>query len=250
MKYGLQMYSVRDESAKDFTGTLRKVAEIGYDGVEFAGYGGLTASELKRLMDELQLQTASTHVSYDRMMADADKEIDYILELDCRYLTIPFLGEEHRKDEDSWRRVIADLQKIGEKCAARGVQLFYHNHDFEFRQQIAGKTVFDAIFESVSDSLLKVELDACWAYYGGYDPVAYIEKYANRLPLLHMKDMRTLEDGKALTVELGEGEVKLMDIANAAKQAGVEWMIVEQDYCQNPSIESVTTSFNWIKKHL
>ncbi len=250
MQIGLQMYTLRNEAERDFAGTLRSVANVGYQGVEFAGYGGYKAAELKKLLDELNLTAIGAHVSYARLKDHLEAEAEYVQTLGCRNLIVPYLDDALRKDDEAWKQVAAQLEIIGEQCANRGMRLFYHNHDFEFRQKAAGTTAFDFLFGAVPASVLHMELDACWVHYGGYDPVGYIEKYEGRLPLVHFKDMKTLAGGKAQTVELGSGEIELERIAEAARRAGAEWLIVEQDECQNPPLDSVTTSFDWITNHI
>ncbi|MCR8643160.1 sugar phosphate isomerase/epimerase [Paenibacillus sp. N1-5-1-14] len=249
-KIGLQLYTVRDETARDFEGTLREVARLGYDGVEFAGYGGLAAEQLRELLDELKLEVAGTHVSYERLLEALDEEITYNKTIGNRYLIIPYMQAEKREDADSWKAIYANLQEIGARCAEQDMVLCYHNHEFEFLAEVDGTHVLDAMFEAVPASDLQMELDSCWAYVAGYDPVAYMHKYKGRLPLVHYKDMRRLEDGSIQTCELGAGEVPITAIAQAAEQIGAQWLIVEQDECQKPSLESVANNIAWIRQNL
>lgn len=247
---GLQMYTLRDETAKDFIGTLKAVADMGYNGVEFAGYGGLEAFKLKELLQGFNLISIGSHVSYDRLLHALDEEIDYNLTIGSRYIICPHLTEEYRVDQSTWQEVFDNLEKIGLHCSERGIEFCYHNHEFELRQQLDGVPVLDKLFQTVSVKAIKVELDTCWVYDAGYDPIAYIQKYAGRIPLIHFKDIQKQANSRGLTVELGQGEVDLMGIAAAALKAGTEWIIVEQDLCQNPPLVSVQNSLNWIKKNL
>lgn len=245
LKLGLQLYTVREEMEKDFEGTLKKVAELGYQGVEFHTFFGRSSAEVKKLLDENGLVSIGTHTPYDRMQNALDEEIAYNKEIGSSSLIVPYLGEEQRK----WDEVFDNLKRIGEKCAAQGATLLYHNHDFEFTETRGEETVFDAMYEAVPADLLKVELDTCWVYFAGYDPVEYIEKYAGRLPIVHWKDVKRKEDGTPQTVELGAGEVNLEAVAEAADQAGVEWIVVEQDFCERPPLESIAASMEWIKSY-
>lgn len=249
MKIGLQLYTLRDELSKDFIGTLREVAKLGYKGVEFAGYGGLGADELKSLLDELGLEAAGSHVSYDRLLTALDEEIAYNKAIGNRYLNVPWLDPKHRQNDETWNNLFAELAKIGRRVQEAGLALGYHNHDFELLERANGQIALDAMFEAVDASLLKVELDTCWVHHAGYSPVEYIRKYSGRLPIVHFKDMRKKADGKADTVELGQGEVDLAAIAEASAAAGVEWLVVEQDFCQNPPLKSVENSMNWIVQY-
>lgn len=245
LKIGLQLYTLREELEQDFEGTLRKVAELGYAGVEFYHFFGRTAEEVVVLLQETGLTALGAHRPYEAMLNDTEQEISFNLAIGNRNLTVPYLTEEQR----NWDEVAANLRTIGEKCNARGAVLSYHNHDFEFTEQFGGRTAFDGIFEEVPAEVLKVEMDTCWVYYGGYDPVEYINKYAGRLPIIHLKDMKKYEDGSAETVVLGEGEVNLAAILEAADAAGVEWAVVEQDYCSRSPLESVADSLKWVKAY-
>jgi len=246
VKVGLQLYTVRDYLERDFEGTLRKVAELGYQGVEFAGFYGRTPEQVKAILDETGLVALGAHTPYERLLHALDEEIAFNKAIGNRYLAMPYLAEE---DRGRWGEVIEDLKVIGQRCAEEGMVLFYHNHDFELTQKLRDKPVLDAIFSEVSEELLKVELDSCWVYFAGFDPLEYIAKYSGRMPLLHWKDLVKKADGSPETVELGKGEVNVQDIADAAIQAGAEWLVVEQDYCANDSLKSIETSMEFIRAY-
>ncbi|WP_151734675.1 sugar phosphate isomerase/epimerase family protein ['Paenibacillus yunnanensis' Narsing Rao et al. 2020] len=245
LKIGLQLYTLREELEQDFEGTLRKVADLGYAGVEFYHFFGRSPEDVAALLKETGLVALGAHRPYDALLNDAEQEIRYNLEIGNSRLIVPYLTEEQR----NWEQVAADFRTIGEACKSQGAQLLYHNHEFEFTEKNGELTVFDSIFASVPGDLLEVELDTCWAYYGGYDPVEYIRTYAGRLPVIHLKDMKKRGDGSAETVVLGEGEVPLHAILEAADAAGVEWAVVEQDFCSRPALESVEDSMKWIKTY-
>ncbi|MEF3302328.1 sugar phosphate isomerase/epimerase family protein [Paenibacillus sp. GYB003] len=246
-KVGIQLYTLRDETSKDFEGALRKVAEAGFAGVEFAGYGGMEAGKLKELLDELGLVSIASHVGIGRLRDALDEEIAFNKTIGSRYIVCPGLGKEYRDSEQAWKETFALLETIGRKCAEQGIAFGYHNHSFEFEDQVGGETAFDALFAAAPSDAVKVELDACWAYVAGYDPVAYLGKYSGRVPLVHFKDVRRTEEGKWLTVELGTGDVNLHAIAEASAAAGVEWLIYEQDNTQNPPFVAMANSMKWIK---
>jgi sugar phosphate isomerase/epimerase len=249
MNVGLQMYTLREETAQDFVGTLRKVAEIGYQGVEFAGYGGMNAQALAALLQELNLKAIASHVGLEQLTNHLEQEIDFNIAIGSRYIVCPYIAEEDRNDEAKWVSIFNQLEAIGRKCAERGIGFAYHNHEFELLQKVKGDFVLDAMMQSVPQEALLMELDSCWVHHAGQVPADYIARYSGRLPLLHLKDMRKLENGEALTVELGQGEVDLTAIIKASEQAGVEWLIVEQDKCTNPPLESIKESLNWVTKN-
>lgn len=248
-KIGVQLYTLREETAKDFAGALRKVAEEGFAGVEFAGYGGMEADKLKALLDELGLKAIGSHVGIARLRDALDEEIAFNKAIGSSYIVCPGLGKEYRDSEEAWKSTFALLEEIGRKCAEQGIGFGYHNHAFELEEKVEGAWALDALFGSTDASAVKVELDSAWVHAAGLDPVAYIGSYAGRLPLVHLKDLRREEDGKWQTVELGSGEVDLLAIAKASDEAGAEWLIYEQDRTQNPPFVALANSAKWIKEN-
>jgi len=251
MNIGVQLYTLRDQLAEDFEGTLRHVAGLGYEGVEFFHYGDIPAARMKELLDELGLKAIGCHIQLSSLKDNLQAEIDYLKTIGSKYAICPWLPEELRSVE-AWQQHLVDLAAIGKACTEQGIELMYHNHDFEFSTRIDGQMVFEALFERVPAEDLKVEMDIGWVQFSGIDPVAYIQKYAGRLPLLHLKDYlkESRDPEKTIdTVELGEGDLPLEAIVKAASDADVEWIIVEQDSCTNPPLESVATSMNWLKEH-
>jgi len=251
MNIGVQLYTLRDQLAEDFEGTLRHVAGLGYEGVEFFHYGDIPAARMKELLDELGLKAIGCHIQLSSLKDNLQAEIDYLKTIGSKYAICPWLPEELRSVE-AWKQHLVDLAAIGKACTEQGIELLYHNHDFEFSTRIDGQMVFEALFERVPAEDLKVEMDIGWVQFSSIDPVAYIQKYAGRLPLLHLKDFlkESRDPEKTIdTVELGEGDLPLEAIVQAASDADVDWIIVEQDSCTNPPLESVATSMNWLKKH-
>ncbi len=244
---GIQLYTLRQETAQDFRGTLHRVAELGYEGVEFAGYGDIPAAEMKALLDTLGLKAIGGHVSIEAFERDMQSEIDYLRTIGASYAIVPYIGEQHRTSADAWKATIQRIKQIGEAVTKQGLMFAYHNHAFEFETRLQQDIVFDAIFKEVSTA--KVEMDIGWVRYADHDPIAYIAQYAGRLPLLHLKDFRSGEGDLIDTVELGRGELKLPEILQAASDARTEWIIVEQDHCANPPLESVETSIKWLQQH-
>ncbi|MFD2117747.1 sugar phosphate isomerase/epimerase family protein [Paenibacillus yanchengensis] len=250
MNIGLQMYTLREALAEDFEGTLRKVAAIGYEGVEFAGYGGMDANSLKNLLDELQIKAIGSHVPLTSLLERLDEEIEYMKVIGGKYIVCPWLPVDER-DEAAWEGHVEAFRKIGEKVAAAGLVFAYHNHDFEFHVKMDGQPVFDALYSKIDAAHLQVEMDIGWVQYAGNDPLAYIRKYSGRLPLLHLKDYQdgSFEQSAIATVELGRGKLALNDIIQVAEESEVEWIIVEQDICMNPPLEAVAESFEWVKNN-
>lgn len=246
---GVQVYSVRDHAEKDFRATLAKIKEFGYDGVEFAGLYGIDAKTVKGWLDELGLVAVSAHVALDEMLADPDKCFSDYKTLGCRYIAVPYLDTDRRPCHERFEETLADIRKMAEKSKEYGIQMMYHNHDFEF-VKIGDKYGYDIIFDSVPADLLKTEQDTCWVNVAGEDPAAYLVKYTGRAPVVHIKDFvmknrnakeglyeligikpteRQADEGDFAFRPAGYGIQDFPSILEAAKKAGSEWLVVEQD---------------------
>ena len=263
----LQLYSVRGDLEADFLGTLCKVSELGYDGVEFAGLYGYEPAQIKNWCDSLGLVPISAHVPLAEMLADIDKVIADYKAIGCEYIVVPYVTEERRPGGELFMQMIDEIRAIGQKVKDAGLVLLYHNHDFEFAKLENGQCGLDFMYENIPADLLQTELDQCWLKYAGYDPVEYLQKYSGRSPVVHLKDFFVqgeqegdpyaligLDEGekKANTAfefrPLGHGVQDIPSIIEASKAAGSKWLVVEQD---NPSMgktpfESVQMSIEYL----
>jgi len=244
---GLQLYTLRDDMAADFEGTLRKAAALGYKGVEFAGYFGRSAESVRTLLDELGLTTIGSHVSLERIKTDLQGEIDYLKTIGGKYFICPYLQPQDYESEEKWKQLFTLFQQVGIEVSKQGLVFCYHNHAFEFESHVDGQFAFDALYGQTSPEAVQVELDVCWVQFAGQDPLAYIRKYSGRLPLLHLKDFTKGAEGNLITLELGKGDVSLKDVIAAATDAGVSWLVVEQDNCQIAPLDSIANSMNWLQ---
>jgi sugar phosphate isomerase/epimerase len=238
----LQLYTLRDQLRDDFRGVVRAVGEMGYDGVQLAGYGGLGAGELRRLLDEAGVEPAGTHTGLDVLEGGLDAELDYNLAIGNRWVICPAIPEARRRDLAGWQEVATALDRIGERCRARGLRLGYHNHAFEFTPipDEPARRGLDVILGETDPQLVFWEPDVYWIKKGGADPAAMIRAHAGRVPITHLKDMTA--DERATFAEVGEGTLDWPAILDAAEGAGVEWHCVEQDRCDRPPLESVRLS--------
>jgi len=243
----LQLYTLRDQLRDDFRGVVRAVAEIGYDGVQFAGYGGLGAAEMRALLDETGLRAAGTHTGLDVLEGRLDEEIEYNLAIGNRWVLCPFVPEARLGNLAGWREVAASLNQIGERCVAQGLRFGYHNHAFEFPPipDGGGKRGLDVLLGETDPRLVFWEPDVYWVTKGGDDPAALISAYAGRVPITHLKDMTG--DERQTFAEVGEGTLDWPAILAAAEAAGSEWHCVEQDRCDRPPLESVRISLHHLR---
>jgi len=241
----LQLYTVRDEAAKDFLGTLARVAAMGYAGVELAGMGGLSAAELRGALDRLGLRCAGSHVGLERLRSDLAAVLDENEALGNHYVVVPALPEAMRGREESYRALTGELNAMGAACRERGMALAYHNHAFEF-QRFGERYALDILYDGTDPALVKGEPDVYWMVYAGADPAAWLRRHPGRCPLLHLKDMAP--GAERAFAEVGEGTIDFQPIFAASPAAGVEWYIVEQDRCARPSLESAALSLRHLKE--
>lgn len=264
----VQLYSVRDEMEADFEGTVFKMKELGYDGVEFAGLFGKSAAEVKDICDRAGIVPISAHVPYYDMLEDPEKVLADYAEIGCKYVAVPYLTDECRPGTPGWSATVSGIKKIAEAAKKLGIQLLYHNHDFEF-VKLDGEYALDVLYSTIDEDLLKTEIDTCWVNVAGENPSEYIIKYSGRSPVVHLKDF---EKGQGKTGSLykligiddeedaddsesafcfrpvGHGQQDFGEILAACEEAGAKWVVVEQD---EPSkgesrIESVKLSREYL----
>lgn len=261
----LQLFSVRDDMSADFEGTLRKVKELGFQGVEFAGLFGHDAETVKKLLEEIGLEAVSAHISIDEFLANPESVIDTYVKIGCKYAAIPYLVQERRPGEAKWEQTVEEIKKIAVMAKAKGLQLMYHNHDFEF-VEINGKYALDELYDTISPDLLETEIDTCWVNVAGVNPASYVRQYAGRATILHLKDFaggKTDNMYELIGIEsdkpkytkafefrpIGYGKQDVPTLLEAAEAAGTKWLVVEQD---SPSmgktpIECAQMSINYLK---
>ncbi len=246
----LQIYSVRDYAEKDLKGTLKKIKDMGYDGVEFAGLYGYEPSEIKDMLDEIGLIPVSAHVAIEEMLEDPQKTIGAYATIGCKYIAVPYLVEDRRPGSDGFAQTIKDVEEMAKVAKEYGIQMLYHNHDFEF-VKVDGEYGLDLLYRSISEDLLKTEIDTCWVNVAGEDPADYIRKYTGRSPVVHLKDF-VMDDrenaGKLYELigieeeegdedkggsfefrPVGYGVQDFPSILKASEEAGAQWVVVEQD---------------------
>lgn len=237
-----QLYTVRDQMAQDPIGTLRAVAALGYDGVEFAGLYNQPAAELRALLGELGLRVCSSHVPLKELEGNLDGAIATYRALGCSILVVPFLEASRRAE---YAALAGTLAGIAERVHAAGMRLAYHNHDFELAEQ-GGATGLATLRDSTDPALVQFELDCGWVHKAGGDVLTTMGEFRGRLPLLHIKDV----DAQGAWAEVGNGVIDYAPVVAAAAEHGVEWLIVEQDTCARPPLESLAISLRWMRAHV
>jgi sugar phosphate isomerase/epimerase len=229
----VQLYTLRDLTARDLAGTLELVSGAGYGAVELAGLPPVTAEALADLLAAERLQPMASHESLESLRLDLDGALDRMSVLGCPRVVVPWLPDAERSDADGARRLARELSRLAGACLDRGVRLGYHNHAFEFAA-LGGTTVWDILTEELSADV-ELELDVYWATIGGRDPVELIRAAGERLRLLHMKDMAPGPGREDVTP--GDGVLPWAEIVAAGTERGVEWYVVEEDNPRDPIAE-------------
>ncbi len=269
-KVGLQLYSVRDRMEKDMEGTLKAVKEMGYDYVETAGYFGKSAEEMRALLDKYGLTCISVHQTLDFYETKGQAGVDFIKTLGAEFSAIPWYDKSKLPGSPAWEETKALFVRSGELLKKNGIDMCYHNHDFEF-ETVDGKYKYDIMMEEISRDIFKPEFDTCWVRYAGEDPCMYIRAFAGNVRILHLKDFTckklasgpayalidadgnpiapdTKEDNQFRFTPLGEGMQDFPAILTAAEEAGTEYIIVEQDETYEiPSLEAAKRSREYLK---
>ncbi|MDR1117097.1 MAG: sugar phosphate isomerase/epimerase [Oscillospiraceae bacterium] len=180
-KVYIQTYSLGDNMAKDFEGSLKKLSEMGYCGVEFAGgYGGKSAEELIEILKKYKLDAISSHVRLDI----ADDEIEFLAKVGARYIICPMAVATTYDEAIS---LAGQLNAVGERCKKYGLKYGYHNHTQEF-MEIDGKYLLEILIENTDPDKVVFQLDVGWCTTAGVNAVDFINKYAGRFELIHAKE--------------------------------------------------------------
>lgn len=260
----LQLFTVRDFLEKDLCGGLQRVKTIGYDYVELAGLYGIEPKYYREALDAAGLKAVCAHVPFDELAGDTAAVVDKYIYLGCdKYIAIPYLGEGMRPGDPDYDKTLEKIADIAAVCASKGVQLLYHNHDFEFVKMSDGSFGIDYMYKSVP--ALATEFDTCWVKVAGQDPVAYIRKYAGRTPVVHLKDfvgakaenmyeLIGTDQAKAEKSSVfefrpvGSGVQDFPAILKASRESGADYVVVEQDSSYGmTSLQSAKSSRDYLR---
>ena len=234
----LQLWSLRDLTKTDFAATMAEVAKIGYTGVETAGYGNLDAAGAAKAVAAAGLKVSGQHVGIDALRNTPDQVIGDALLLGTRHVICPWFPKELLATAAACQALGEELDAIGARLRAHGIQFHYHNHDFELKI-VEGRRAFDWILDAASPRNLLCEADVFWVHAGGKNPGEFIREQGRRIKLLHLKDDR----------EIGAGPVNFPEVFAAAEAIGAaEWYVVEVEKYNFSPLESVRRSFEQLKQ--
>lgn len=262
LKIGLQLYTVKEDANKDLPGTLRKLAEFGYREVETAGFYGKSGTEMRKLLADHGMTAPSAHSSMGEIQKNMQKIVDGAAEVGAKYLVCAFPslppGASMPSGDaiasaitlDHWKWNAEQLNRLGEMAKKAGVQAGYHNHNMEFRSY-NGVVAFDEMLKLTDPKLVTIELDLAWVVTAGADPIAYLKKYADRISMLHVKDVRkdavtTATELKSQTVEVGRGKIDWKSIFAACDRKHLKHYFVEQENFTGPTLDAVRASYQYL----
>ena len=254
MPIGLQLYTVRDHMEKDLEGTLKRVAEIGYQEVELGSfdYYGKKPAELRRILADHGLKVFSTHFMESQLKADVEKCIAGAKECGITYVGLASLDEADRKSLDAVKRDAEWFNQLGQATRRAGCHFHYHGHNFDYAA-VEGAVIYDELIRRTDPKLVNFQLDCFWCVHAGKDPVDYFHRFPGRFPQLHIKDLKpgypptTGEDSRpGAFTEVGQGVIDWKKIFKGAREGGMKHFYVEQDECDRDSLESVKMSYTYL----
>lgn len=240
---GIQLYSVREKTAVDFEGTVRKIAEMGYAGVEPAGFPeGVPPEQAKKLFDDLGLTVSSAH-SPMPLGENKQKVLDTMAAIACPHLVCPWIDPGYFVSVDKMKELADILNQANQAAVENGMKFSYHNHDFEYALLDGSPAIYT--LQKYLDPGIGFELDTYWIQVAGQDPAKVTARFGERSPLIHIKDGPATKEADMTAV--GDGVVDVAAIIEAGK-AHTEWLIVELDRCATDMMEAVEKSYRYLAK--
>ena len=260
---GLQLYSVREMLPKDYDGTLKQIAALGYQEVEAAGFFGHTAQQVKDAMSATGLHCVSAHYPWTQLSSGLDGIIDFHHTLGADYIICSFPGYKNPTPAvavptgqrrpftlEDWRWNADQFNQVGAKVKAAGLKFGYHNHTMEFAAQ-DGIVPFDELLRLTDAALVTFEMDCGWVTVGGGNPAAYLRRYPTRISMLHVKDFKHVDPASASktppSAELGHGTADYHAIFAAAKPGQIKHYFVEQEEFDMPPFEALKIDADYMK---
>lgn len=241
-RIGVQLYTVRGEMEKNLEGTLDRVAEIGYDEVEFAGYFGRSAEQIRDALQASGLTAPSAHVPVGSLGDGWEAQLDAATIAGHRFVVVAWIPPGQRQRIDDYKRYAEQFNRAGERARERNLTFAYHNHDFEF-EPIDGQIPYDTLLAETDPTLVEFELDLFWITDGGQDPIAYFGNHPGRFPLVHVKDMNAAGD----MVPVGAGVLDFPGIFMHQAEAGIRHFFVEHDNPEDP-FASIAAGFEYLQQ--
>jgi sugar phosphate isomerase/epimerase len=249
MKLAAQLYTVREytQTPQDIKKTFKKVKDIGYNAVQISAIGQIEPELLKEYADEYGLKICATHTAFDRIVNDTENVIREHKLWGCKYVGLGGMKAEHNKDKNGYDEFLKVILPAAEKLYAEGLKFMYHNHRHEFKRIDGALTGIGYLAQKTEPEKFGFLADFYWVQAGGVSSTAFIKDYADRLDVVHFKDMMVVDD-TATMAEIFEGNMDYDSIYNECIKAGVEWVAIEQDICSGDPFDSLKISFDNLKE--
>lgn len=250
-KLAAQLYTVREytKTEEDFEATLKKLSEIGYEAVQVSAIGPIAPERVADISQKYNMTICATHVPLSRIVDDTDALIEEHKLYGCHYIGLGAMPQEGRENLTAMREMLGKLRDAAKKIKEAGLQFVYHNHAFEFQKVEDNMNLFDVMEEVDPEGYIGLLMDTYWVQFGGADPAEFIDKYARRIEVIHLKDMQVIE-GKPTMAEIGVGNMNFKRIIDHAEKIGAVWYPVEQDVCLRNPFESLEISYKYCKEVL
>ena len=233
----VQLWSLRDDTKLDFASTVTAVAEMGFQGVETAGWGNLDATAGAAAIHDAGLKVSGMHVGIPALRTEFNRVVDEALLCGTEHIICPFWPKEHYRSAAACRQIGEDLAEIGSRLRNLGFQFHFHNHDGEIAL-VEGRRVFDWMLDAAAPQNLGCEADVYWLKVGGKDPATFIREQGRRIRLLHLKDEK----------EIGTGPVDFASVFEAAESVdSIEWYVIEVEQYNHAPLESVRLSLQQVR---
>jgi sugar phosphate isomerase/epimerase len=244
---GLQLYTVRSLLPRDFDGTLAKIAAIGYQEVEFAGYFGRRPAQVRDSVKNAGLAAPSTHLAFEQLGEAWPGVLHDSKTIGHEYVIVPSIPDKARQTLDDYRRIADRFNEAGKAAQDVGLTFGYHNHAFEF-ERIEGKLPYDVLLERTDPELVKFQMDLYWISIGGQNPVDYFARWPGRFPMVHVKDLVRAAPGRpARMVDVGAGDLYWKAIFAKRRQAGMFHYFIEHDEPADPLL-SIRKSYEYLSR--
>lgn len=256
-KYGIQLYTVRNDVNKNLASTLAYISKAGYSQVELYGFNGKTffgktPKEFKAMFDANQLTAPSSHYYLPAFLYQGKTDVwkaavEAAAIMENEYMVIPWLDDKHRGTDD-FKKLADVIGAAAELTKAAGMKLAYHNHEFEFGKMPDGKTYYEFLLAQTDTKMVEFEMDLYWVVYSNENPVDWFKKYPGRFTMWHLKDMTTNAKGQKESTQMGDGTINFTSLFAQRKLSGLKYAFVEQEAYTMPEQQCIKKSIDYLKK--
>ena len=228
-RIGSPLFILREACEKDLLAVLDKLAQIGYEGIEFLGFFGHKPSAIKNKLVSCGLAAVGNHVPFDYFADNTDEVTDAHKEIGCGYITVGAPGADGMPGGADYARTVETFERLGEAARDAGMKLLYHNHAEELKNKLGGKAILEHIFDDTRPDLLYCELDLGWISIGGGDPAYYLRKYKERCPVIHFKDYMPDDNTGFIFKPTGYGVMQNAQLYALSQKCEPDWYIMDHD---------------------